>query len=500
MRLCLSSGGKERRNQKEPVMRRSVALPLASRTALACSDRSSPTGPASPNLPRLSADIATASTSGYTAIDLGTLGGGEGWAVDINDAGQVVGVSRVASGEEHLFLWQEGAMLDLGCPTGLNYCWQWIEINESGQVLVYTHDYSISGAYLWADGQWTTVSSFFENPNVRNVTVEGFNEAGQVLVSEWDVRDGSESTYIWANGEKTYLINPESPHFSPSDLNNAGQAVGNIFFPQSVARVKAVLWHDGVWTDLGAAVYSNWAHLLNDVGQVVGQRQLSAGDPYYGYFWDNGVITDFPLACVPHDINDAGQVLCSRWTERPYVWESGTVIDIDLGTRSWVNAMNEAGQVVGAYEAATGYYGFLWEDGAMTRLDALEGMTESWTNAVNDKGHAVGGSLTASGEYHAVLWRPLTPVEQIDQLVAMVQQLIDEGEINHGQGNSLINKLNIATAMLNDGKTGPAINKIDAFINQLEGFMCCNDDPVIPPAKGQPIVGKAQDVIDQLGG
>ena len=47
---------------------------------------------------------------------------------------------------------------------------------------------------------------------------------------------------------------------------------------------------------------------------------------------------------------------------------------------------------------------------------------------------------------------------------------------------------------------GPVTNKINSFINQLEGFMCCNENPVIPPEKGQPIVDAAHNVIGPLGG
>ncbi|GAA3351553.1 hypothetical protein GCM10020358_81650 [Amorphoplanes nipponensis] len=45
--------------------------------------------------------------------DLGTLGGPTASVVDINDRGQVLGLSETAAGGLHPFLWQGGAMIDL---------------------------------------------------------------------------------------------------------------------------------------------------------------------------------------------------------------------------------------------------------------------------------------------------------------------------------------------------------------------------------------------------
>jgi probable HAF family extracellular repeat protein len=49
---------------------------------------------------------------------LGTLGGRESEAADINATGQVVGNSTRADGKTHAFLWSSGAMSDLGTLGG----------------------------------------------------------------------------------------------------------------------------------------------------------------------------------------------------------------------------------------------------------------------------------------------------------------------------------------------------------------------------------------------
>ncbi len=57
------------------------------------------------------ADVAAL---GYTAVDLGTLGGTWSEAYGINASGQIVGLSSVGPGSPHAFIWEDGIMTDLG--------------------------------------------------------------------------------------------------------------------------------------------------------------------------------------------------------------------------------------------------------------------------------------------------------------------------------------------------------------------------------------------------
>lgn len=78
--------------------------------------------------------------------------------------------------------------------------------------------------------------------------------------------------------------------------------------------------------------------------------------------------------------------------------------------------------------------------------------------AINEAGQVIGESHTASAGRRPTLWRPLTPVERLEAITADVRTLEADGVLNTGQARSLINKVNVATAMLNDGKTTPAVN------------------------------------------
>jgi probable HAF family extracellular repeat protein len=85
--------------------------------------------------------------------DLGTLGGDQSSAEDINKVGQIVGTSKTASGVRHAFLWQDGEMKDLGTLLGGGRYSGAAGINGVGQVVGQMCCYPPTGearhAFLW---------------------------------------------------------------------------------------------------------------------------------------------------------------------------------------------------------------------------------------------------------------------------------------------------------------------------------------------------------------
>ena len=116
--------------------------------------------------------------------------------------------------------------------------------------------------------------------------------------------------------------------------------------------------------------------------------------------------------------------------------------------------------------------------------------------AINDAGQVAGESGTASGQDHATLWRVLTPVEQLEQCATLAADLETQAALNHGQAHSLVNKINLATANLNDGKNTPAINKLEAFQNEATGHV---NGGILTPEQGEELISCVQDVIDAIG-
>ena len=85
----------------------------------------------------------------------------------------------------------------------------------------------------------------------------------------------------------------------------------------------------------------------------------------------------------------------------------------------------------------------------------------------------------------------ITPVQDILQIVTMVQNL----NLNQGQANSLVVKLNAATKKLNDGNKQAATNELDAFINEVEAYIKSGK---LTSTEGQALIDDANNVINAI--
>ena len=198
--------------------------------------------------------------------DLGTLGGPFSLANDVNNAGQVVGVSWDADFRSHPFLYDHGQMTSLGFD-GVAAA-----INERGQIagLLYVHPPSADPfhAFLFTGGQRLDLGTL----------------PGGVLSAA-------------------------------EDLNDAGQVVG--WSRSATSDERAFLYTGGVMHDLGTLGGStSHAYAINELGQVVGTSRDARGFPQ-AFVWSGGVMRDLNDLVPPipggflweaRGINDRGQI------------------------------------------------------------------------------------------------------------------------------------------------------------------------------------------------
>lgn len=310
----------------------------------------------------------------YTITDLGTLGGAESFAFEINDAGQVAGRAQAANGRDHAFLYANGVMNDLGV----------------------------------AGGDVATASS------------QGFglNDAGQVVGSALKVYA---TPVLWSGGAATEL-GSQNGLLSAADINNAGQIVGY----GGGGFGHAMLYENGAVTDLGTlGGQSSRATAINDSGVIVGYAagSLPGGTADLAFVYVNGTMTSLGSlnpegGSQAFAVNEGGQIAGSSYfapgDARAFLYANGAMLNLGtlggLGSSGW--GINDAGFVVGSSGVVGGgSHAFLYQGGPLLDLNELIDPAAGWvlTRAedINNVGQIIGSGLM-NGQQHAFL---LTQIE-----------------------------------------------------------------------------------------
>ena len=304
-------------------------------------------------------------TRNYSVQDIGSLANTWSRASDINDLGQVVGVSGGSDAYNHAFLWSKNrGMIDIGTlPEGTDTWGQ--AINNLGHV---TGIATISGNY---------------------------------------------HAYFWTskNGMKDLGIPEGYTSISPYAINDYDQIVGAFY--NNYAEQHAFIWTPiGGFLDLSliGGFTDSQALDINNVGQVVGYSNLGP------FIWSesSGMVLlngQSYIDGIAWGINDLGQVV-GQTGAHAFLWTVKNGFT-DLGilpgfTYSYAHEINNAGQIVGTcYDNSFSYYhGFVWtQSSGMVDLGTMSGGTFSMADAgINARGQIVGFGDTSTGAYRAILW------------------------------------------------------------------------------------------------
>ena len=90
-----------------------------------------------------------------------------------------------------------------------------------------------------------------------------------------------------------------------------------------------------------------------------------------------------------------------------------------------------------------------------------------------------------------------SPEEQIVSLTIQIDDLVDSGILNGGQGNALNAKLYAVFKKLDQGKPDVAVNLLIAFTNQVLSFI---DDGVLTVDEGEALINAGNSIIDGILG
>jgi probable HAF family extracellular repeat protein len=257
-------------------------------------------------------------------VELGTLGGANSWAYEINNSGQVVGYAENAAGRSRAFLWTSGGGLqDLGTLGGNES--RAYSINNSGKVV---------GVAQNAAGYWRAFS--------------------------WTAGGGMEDLGTLGGNES-----------EAKGVNDAGAVVGSA--RNSSGEQHACLWVPGEpILDLGIPTggYYSYSTAINSYGDIIGVADFTPGlGMGHAFFRDHvtGVMQDLTTTAYessPHGINDANHVVGYSMSTWVFIWSPATggvqnlqaqVVDLPAGySLNSANGINNKGQIVGGSQSLSG--------------------------------------------------------------------------------------------------------------------------------------------------
>ena len=299
----------------------------------------------------------------YRFIELGPLDEAvQSYPLDINNRGQVVGRSGGWNSSEcNAVLWENSIPTDLG-PLDEADCSEARAINNLGQIVGFSGT-SVSGrhyavhAVLWDNG---TITDLLMPPGDETALASGINDRGQIIGA--GAGDGQYGL-LWDNGTITKLEAIEiwwdptasqygrlGPFAAAYGINNRGQIVG---VSTTLTGVHAVLWENGIPTDLGTLDGHNYSEAfgINERGQIMGISGVWADGCNAGLcsavLWENGTIMDLGIpmspAGLPYGINNSGQIVFTS-SDRAVLWDKGTTTELGWGV---AYGNNDRGQIVG---------------------------------------------------------------------------------------------------------------------------------------------------------
>ena len=201
-------------------------------------------------------------------------------AAAINASGQIVGLGRPADNSNHAFLYSNGAMVDLGSLPGATSTFA-EDINDAGQIV------GVSGplGFLFSNGQMTALPL---PSNAASIYELHINNNGQIAA----LINGSNFQHIglFSNGAWTDLGAPAgSTRVLPTGINLSGQIVGVAVIPGNFSvrprkpgRQFAMIHLNGTWVDLNTLIPANSgfnlieANAINDSGQILCTAESSS--------------------------------------------------------------------------------------------------------------------------------------------------------------------------------------------------------------------------------
>lgn len=271
-----------------------------------------------------------------------------------------------------------------------------IALNDSGQVVGnYLDMDNHLNAFLW---QGNTVTTIVENGQINQI-----NKYGEIVG--------------WLNPDEAFLYTANGTLMRLNTLGGASQALaindsGEIAGRITTDTEKAFTTQNGPMQFINEEL-NGYAIAMNNVGDLL-IKEVS-GNSCRTLLRQNGTLKDLGnlggTMTLGRDLNDAGQVV--GWAQtatgdyHPFLWEDGVMTDLSTFTGNFgaAIAINNAGVILLKGSDVNGERNLLLNNGTVTDLGNF-GSSYAVVNDLNNRGQIVGWMADAAGVMHAFIATP----------------------------------------------------------------------------------------------
>lgn len=140
---------------------------------------------------------------------------------------------------------------------------------------------------------------------------------------------------------------------------------------------------------------------INDLGQIVGDYRIPPNSVDHGYLLNGGIYLLLDVSSAD-GINNSGQIV-GQIGSHGFLLSGGSYTTFDVPGSPFTQPLgiNDAGHIVGVFNAAPSTHSFLLSGGAYTTLD-VPGASYSQANGINNSDEIV-GYYVANGQFHGFL-------------------------------------------------------------------------------------------------
>lgn len=264
--------------------------------------------------------------------------------------------------------------------------------------------------------------------------------------------------FVYRGGQITVIGSLGSPAGSrPAAINNAGLVGGRSSLANGTFH--GFLYDDGLLTDIGAlpGYPQSRVNSINESGDAVGASLTGAGTTSRAVLWRNGLLTDLG-AGTANAINQAGMIVGTT-NNRAVQYENGEIIDLgDFGDGVLTQAIdvNDLGQILGRGYVFDGSslvsHPFLYQEGVWHDLGLPASVPLGIPIAINNHGEVVGNSNGSLGSSN----RP--PFVYTNGEIYNLQTLLDDS--GAGLNLQLVYDINDRGVILAQGRVSNAYQAV----------------------------------------